>query len=203
MKTGAHDNLQLLFPTVVQVSQIEGAAELNAKLLRSIYAIKEKQPNTKPNSWSCSVYTTISSSLELLDLEEFKEFRDIVQAKVMRYATALKFDVEKHPLRLNECWINVYNKQHSQEIHLHPNSVFSGIYYVKAPEGCAPTLFYSPNADVMLEPPTVHNTPLNTGLSSFDAIEGRMLVFRSSVRHSVLPSVIDEDRVTIAFNVTM
>ena len=36
MKTGAHDNLQLLFPTVVQVSQIEGAAELNAKLLRSI-----------------------------------------------------------------------------------------------------------------------------------------------------------------------
>ena len=56
---------------------------------------------------------------------------------------------------------------------------------------------------VMLEPPTVQNTPLNTGLSSFDAVEGRMLVFRSSVRHSVLPSMIDEDRVTISFNVTM
>ena len=55
MTTGGQDDLQLLFPTVVQVSQIEGAAELNAGLLRSIYAIKEKQPNTKPNSWSCSV----------------------------------------------------------------------------------------------------------------------------------------------------
>ncbi len=203
MTNAADDKLELLFPTVVQVSQVEGATELNAGLLRAIYAIKEKQPNTKPNSWSCSVYTTISSSLELLDLEEFKEFREIVQAKVTRYATALKFDVAKHPLRLNECWINVYSKQHSQEIHLHQNSVFSGIYYVKAPAGCAPTLVYSPMADVMLEPPTVQNTPLNTGLSSFDAIEGRMLVFRSCVRHSVLPSVIDEDRVTIAFNVTM
>ena len=203
MTTGGQDDLQLLFPTVVQVSQIEGAAELNAGLLRSIYAIKEKQPNTKPNSWSCSVYTTISSSLELLELEEFRQFRDIVRAKVMSYATALKFDVAKHPPRINECWINVYSKQHSQEIHLHQNSVFSGIYYVKAPPGCAPTLFYSPMADVMLEPPTVQNTPLNTGLSSFDAVEGRMLVFRSSVRHSVLPSMIDEDRVTISFNVTM
>jgi len=35
-----------------------------------------------------------------------------------------------------------------------------------------------------------------------DAAEGRMVVFRSWLRHGVLPSVIDEDRATISFKVT-
>jgi len=200
---GSEDKLEMLFPTVIQVSEIDGAAELNARLLRSIYAIKEKEPNSKPNSWSCNVYTTIGSPLELLDLEEFKGFREIIRSKVMSYANAMKFDVVKHPPRINECWINVYSKQHSQEIHLHPNSVFSGVYYVKAPEGCAPTLFYSPMSEIMLAPPTVQNTPLNNAIFGVDATEGRMVVFRSSLRHSVLPSVIEEDRITISFNATM
>jgi hypothetical protein len=44
---------------------------------------------------------------------------------------------------------------------------------------------------------------LNTQVQHIDAVEGRMVIFRSWLRHSVLPSTIDEERGTIAFNVTM
>jgi uncharacterized protein (TIGR02466 family) len=200
---GGEDRLQMLFPTVVQVSQIEGSEELNRRLLAAVYAIRAAEPNSKPDSWSCNVYTTIGNPRHFLERNEFGDFDAIARSKVHSFALALKFDIEKHPPKINECWVNVYGRTHSQEIHLHQNSVLSGIYYVKAPPGSSPTLFYSPMSDVMLEPPATERTPLNNSIVGFDAVEGRMIMFRSSLRHSVLPSAIDEDRVTIAFNVTM
>lgn len=199
----ASDKLRMLFPTVVQVSDIEGAPALNQKLLDAIHAIRASEPSTKPDSWSCDLYTTIGSATLLLERDEFREFNEVAMRKVLRYAEAFKFDTARYRPKINECWVNVYSRTHAQEIHIHQNSVFSGIYYVKAPPGCAPTLFHSPMGDVMLEPPTTGKNPLNSTVAGFDAVEGRMLVFRSSLRHSVLPSTIDEERVTIAFNVTM
>ncbi len=197
------DELLAFFPVVVQVSQVEGAEELNQGLLKAIYEIKETVPNTKPPGWCCEVYTTIRTPYGLLERQEFKGFLTIAREKILKYAQGLRYDVEKFPPRINECWVNVYSATNAQEVHRHPNSVFSGIYYVKAPKGCAPTLFHSEVSDVMLDPPLVERTRLNTQVQHIDAVEGRMVIFRSWLRHSVLPSTIDEERVTIAFNVTM
>lgn len=197
------DELRAFFPTVIQVSQIERAEELNEGLLTAIYQIKETVPNSKPPGWCCEVYTTIRTPYGLLEREDFREFLSIVKDKTLQYAQGLRYDVEKYPPKVNECWVNVYSATHAQEVHRHPNSVFSGIYYVKAPQGCAPTLFHSEVSDVMLEPPVLARTPLNAQVQHIDAVEGRMVIFRSWLRHSVLPSTIDEDRVTISFNVTM
>ncbi len=197
------DELRAYFPVVVQVSEIEGAAELNKGLLKAIYEIKETVPNSKPPGWCCEVYTTIRTPHGLLEREEFQGFLSIAREKIIRYAQGLRYDVAKYPPKINECWVNVYSASNSQEVHRHPNSVFSGIYYVRAPEGCAPTLFHSEVSDVMLDPPIVETTPLNSQVQAIEAVEGRMVIFRSWLRHSVLPSAIAEDRVTISFNVTM
>jgi uncharacterized protein (TIGR02466 family) len=197
------DKLCMFFPTVIQVSQVENAEELNKRLLKAIYEIKATTPNSKPRGWCCEVYTTMCTPFGLLEREEFKEIRDVIEQKTLHYANALKYNVEKHKPKINECWVNVYSMTHSQEVHRHPNSVFSGIYYVKAPKGSAPTLFHSEVSDIMLEPPITENNLLNTHVTPLDAIEGRMIIFRSWLRHSVLPSTVTDDRVTIAFNATM
>lgn len=197
------DKLCMYFPTVIQVSEVVNAEELNRRLLKTIYEIKATTPNSKPSGWCCEVYTTIGTPFGLLEREEFRELREIIEQKTLNYANALRYDVKKHKPRLNECWVNVYSSTHAQEVHRHPNSVFSGIYYVKAPKGSAPTFFHSEMSDVMLEPPTTVDTLLNTRVAILDAIEGRMIIFRSWLRHSVPPSTITEDRVTIAFNVAM
>ena len=131
------------------------------------------------------------------------EFLNIAQSNVLEFARALSLDVERQPPRIHECWINAYSSNQSQEIHLHRNSVISGIYFVQAPEGSGATLFYSPMADSMLEPRALEGSHLNAKVTGFPPVEGRMLLFRSHLRHSVMPGTFAGERLTIAFNAVM
>ncbi len=143
------------------------------------------------------------SGKSLLDTEPFGVLRSVIEEEVGKYARELKYDIDNHPPRINECWVNVYGRGHSQEIHCHRNSVFSGIYYAKAPPGCGEVVFVSPLSDTMLEPPTTRATMANTFTFEVPPEAGRMVIFRSWLRHGVKPNEIDEDRISIAFNVTM
>jgi hypothetical protein len=57
--------------------------------------------------------------------------------------------------------------------------------------------------EVMLDPPVTSGNNLNATVTGFAAVEGRMILFRSSVRHSVLPGRIGGERITLAFNALM
>ena len=196
-------NLQLLFPTVVQVSQIPDHEALNANISRVVEEVRRNEPNRKPQSWACDLYTTIGSPKLLLNHPGLAEFSRIIDDQVRAYAQALNYDVERYPPKISECWVNIYGSQHSQEIHLHKNSLISGIYYVKAPPGSGATLFYSPQADEMISAPIKEGNNLNATVTGFPPIEGRMLLFRSSVRHSVLPGTMEGERITLAFNAAL
>ena len=104
---------------------------------------------------------------------------------------------------MTECWINVYGGGDAQEAHVHKNNVLSGIYYAKAPAGCGELLFHSPVADSMLEPPKTRTNDFNTPAVGITPVEGQMVLFRSWLRHSVKPNRITEDRISVAFNLTM
>ena len=112
-------------------------------------------------------------------------------------------DTAHHPLRVKDCWVNVYADGDSQEIHVHPNSVISGIYYVAAPPGCGQTLFHSPFSEVMLDPPTTGTNDVNTPMVGVTPRAGDMILFRSWLRHSVKPTPGKEERISIAFNMIM
>ncbi len=191
------------FPTPVQISEIAGGEALNGDLQRDIYSVMETTPNSLPEAWSCNLYTTISSDLDLLRFESFRQLEKAINDESTRFARALSYDVDKFPLRMTECWINVYRSGDAQEAHVHKNNVVSGIYYVKAPDGCGELLFHSPLADNMLEPPKTETTDFNTPAVGITPIAGQMLLFRSWLRHSVKPNRITEDRISIAFNLTM
>jgi uncharacterized protein (TIGR02466 family) len=193
----------MIFPTTIQVTDVENADALNAQLCKGTYDLMESQPNTKPDSWACNVYTSILSGERLTDIEPFTPLKAIILEEVNKFARELRFDIDRHPPRINECWVNVYGKGHSQEAHTHRNHVFSGIYYPKAPEGCGEVVFYSHLVDQMLEPPITEMTPLNTPTFRVKPAPGRMVLFRSWLRHSVMPSEIEEDRISIAFNIVM
>ncbi len=193
----------LLFPTAIQVSEIDDYEHVNAELLPEIDTVRQSSPNSKPQSWACDVYTTIGDPQSLLERPGMHRFLSLADQQVKNFAKSLNMDVDRHPPRISECWLNVYSSKHSQEIHLHRNSVISGIYYVRAPAGSGATLFYSPLSDVMLEPPATVPNKLNAKVTGFPPVEGRMILFRSSVRHSVLPGEMTGERITIAFNAVL
>lgn len=196
-------NLHSLFPTLVQISEVEGAEALNLDLEHDIYEVMKTTPNSLPEAWSCNLYTTISSGLDLLRYESFRRLGKVIGIETLNYARSLHYDVDRFPPRITDCWVNVYKGGDAQEAHVHQNNVLSGIYYVKTPEHCGELLFHSTLADVMLDPPKTLINDLNTEVAAITPVAGQMLLFRSSLRHSVKPNKSTEDRISIAFNLAM
>jgi uncharacterized protein (TIGR02466 family) len=81
--------------------------------------------------------------------------------------------------------------------------MISGSYYVKAPPGCSGLMFHSVRADEMLEPPLTGINKLNGTISELGVREGMMVLFQSSMKHSVRPSPTAEERISISFNLSM
>ena len=199
----AESHLHQLFPTLVQTTTIEDHATLNEKLLTGVEAIRKVTPNTKPDDWTCSVYTTLHSPIELLETEPFTLLKPIILQEVQRYANASGIHAPVKHLRVLDAWLNVYSKGDSQELHIHQNSVFSGIYYIKAPAGCADVQFQSSMNDTMIAPPIFETTALNSTAAFIPAEAGRMILFRSHLKHAVMQNKIDDERISLAFNLDL
>lgn len=195
--------VNLFFPTVVQTVEIAEAEQLKKDVTKGIETIRASEPNSIPDSWSCDLYTTIGAPTTLFQHKEFSGLGKIIMREANNFANTLELDTEKHPLRVTECWVNIYGEGHAQEVHQHANSVISGIYYVKAPEGSGELLFHSPYHDTMLDPPTLRASEINIPMVSFIPKEGMMVLFRSYVKHSVRPTKGNAERISIAFNLIM
>ena len=75
-------------------------------------------------------------------------------------------------------------------MHLHTNSVISGSYYLKVPQGGSGIVLHSPFTDNMFEPPLAGINALNSGASSNYLVEeGGFVLFRSWLKHSVRSSL--------------
>ena len=193
----------LYFPTVVRQVQVANYQDLNAHISSGIERTRKTEPNSLPDSWSCELYTTIGSPRALFDHKEFEPLCNTIMDETNDFANALELEIEKHPLKFNECWLNIYSQGHAQEVHNHANSVISGIYYAKAPKGSGDLLIHSPYSDVMLDPPNKNTNGYNLKAMSIKPQEGMMILFRSFVKHSVKPTRCDDERISIAFNLTM
>ena len=192
-----------MFAVGVQFSKIPDSDALNAELKAEIARIKGTVPNSLPQGWSCHVYTTIRSQINLFDRPAFKKLGAVIMAESAAFAKSYGLDIDRYPLRLNECWVNVYGQGDAQDVHVHRNSVLSGIYYVAAPPESGELLFHSPMSEVMLEPPTTDANLFNVPVRNVAPSAGTMILFRSWLRHSVKPTKGKEERISVAFNLTM
>lgn len=195
--------LHQLFPVGVQITEIPDAERLNEALIADMRQVRESVPNSRPDAWSCSVYTTIASNHNLFQYPSVQKLREHIMAEAAAFAGAYGLDHQRHPLRLQECWVNIYDRGDGQEIHCHANSVLSGIYYVATPEGSGQLMFHSPMADSMLEPPKREMNSMNVPATGLTPQAGTMILFRSWLRHSVMPSTGTDSRISIAFNLGM
>lgn len=194
-------DIHLLFPTIVQTTDFDDSDALNEKLIAGVAALREKLPNTKPDDWIGSVYTTLHSDIELLEIEPFSALKPLILNEICRYAETLQIQAPMEYLRILDAWLNVYDRNASQEAHIHQNSVFSGIYYIKAPADCSSVIFQSHENGLMISPPVTGVDELNSTSAAFPAVAGRMVIFRSHLRHSVAPNESDQERISLAFNV--
>lgn len=195
--------LRGFFPTLVQFSEVKNLAEMNKSLLPAIEEVKRTIPNSMPEDVSAKHYSTIYSGVSVIEFEGFEALRAFIVAEAINFANVLELDIQKHPLKLTQSWVNVHNKDESQEPHVHQNNVISGVYYVISPKNCGDLFLHSPYQYVMLQPPLKAQNEFNIRNMPITPKEGSLILFRSFVEHSVKPNQSDKERISISFNFTM
>ena len=104
---------------------------------------------------------------------------------------------------INEWWFNINYKGCMNRLHQHPNSIHSGVYYIKAPENCGSIVFPHPSSTLMwswqgsmLKEPNANNSSMAT----LKPKKNLLFIFPSWADHSVDANESDEERISLSFN---
>ena len=181
--------------------------QYQAQLISVCY--QERQRNS-----TSGVATTIKHNLYESDFDFFK-INDAAVAALLEWCRQSVFEAAQHAnkgrwptgsrigIDVHESWCHVTAKGGYHDIHIHPNSSWSGIYYIKAGSSNAENRdgvnrFYSPLVPAYSD----IGTRWVGGPTSIDVVprDGQLVVFPSWLPHSATPYHGDQDRIVIAFN---
>jgi uncharacterized protein (TIGR02466 family) len=89
--------------------------------------------------------------------------------------------------------------------HLHPNSLFSGVMYLTAPEGSGAIAFLDPRAGAQVLPPPLQHASAGytNGRILRQPRPGLLLLFPDWLWHEVEGSRSTEPRICVSFNIGM
>ena len=110
--------------------------------------------------------------------------------------------IDRHA-RLGNMWANINPTDGMNQPHIHPNSLFSGVYYVKSQPNAGRLKIYDPRPGVQFIMPT--RKPGNPGRDmwrdvNIEPVVGRIIMFPAWLWHSVEPNKSNDLRISVSFN---
>lgn len=169
--------------------------------------IEDKTPNN--HSWKCDVNSTFS--LNSNDSVNYYNASLYYKEAYENFVNFLEYNLSEHTYNISKIWYNKYSSKQYQEQHHHLPSTFSGIHYLKLKEGHTYTTFFNPSKyeylyeDYAKELYSICN-PDDIMHSfvyrrwSIPVQEGDIIIFPSCFEHAVFPQKLDEERITVSFN---
>jgi len=188
--------INLYFPTAIYVER-----NLFDKKQNKLWADKiSDMENNIPSGglgWEGKTYTT-HNTFNLLEDNDFAPLFDAAQFHVNAFTNEHNSQKEH---TCNSAWANINAPGTYQEYHIHPNSVFSCVYYPKVPEGSGALVLENPNPPDMFPIQQINQfNDLTFESHVFTPEVGTLLIFRSYIRHCVQTGTNDESRISIALN---
>ena len=193
-------NREILFPPPIYMKMVKEPKKLNKYLYPLIKAWSKKDKSeTKTNAGGGWHSPT--------DMNIKKEYQPLIdELFAMQHEIYKDYGMEPKP-GLGNMWANInypnaYNKQH-----IHPNSQWSGVYYVKVPENSG-RLFVEdprPGPNIILPRRTKNLPRALWRVVLYPAIEGQMIMFPAWLTHGVEINESKEKgekgwRVSVSFN---
>lgn len=143
-------------------------------------------------------------SNDIQDDEEVKPLLDQINLSLeeLKQYSNIKNDCS---IRVSNLWVNVNKKYSYNSNHIHGNSFFSGVFYVKVPENSGRINFENPSPiqELFIDKvkPFMNNYNHFTAHSwTYDPRPNMVVMFPSWIEHNVDQNLSDEDRISIAFN---
>ena len=149
------------------------------------------------DSWDGNTYTTMGN-YNIIHDSKFSDLVGAISDHVHNFARAHNSIAEYN---CSEGWININKKDTFQEFHFHPNNVISAIYYISAPEGSGSLVFEDPKQPDMMPLKNIsERNALSNMVSEFKPESGKLIIFRSYLRHLVSSGTNIDPRVSVALN---
>lgn len=147
----------------------------------------------------------LSKNQNILLEPEFAEIKYHVDTAMKDYTyNVLQIDSEI-TLNLVCSWVVVGGPNSMTPKHIHQNSIFSGIFYIKSEQGAGDLILTTPKSSTTFLPPVI--SPKMTGINIFNTKTwhitpktGDIVIFPSHVFHEVSPNQSGQNRSCIAFN---
>jgi uncharacterized protein (TIGR02466 family) len=199
--------LQTWFPTFLYTNRLRarGGETFNRELLKECHQLRDFDVDGR--KWSRTNYPGGYTSYGTLDkLHQFSStFGDLerdLNRHVRAFGRALDWELGGRQLVMTDCWVNIMPERTAHSLHLHPNSVVSGTYYVATPRGCAGLKFEDPRMSrFMAAPPRKPEVrAANQRYVTYPAQAGHLILFESWLRHEVVANPVKSERISISFN---
>ena len=181
------DNLRLLFGTPILQTSL-------AVQHRILEFVKSQEFTNHGNG-----YMTHENFLEC---SEMKTVKDFITKKVEEYLYLDCCISEEITVELVTSWVNLHKKGDRGHLHSHYNSVISGVWYLSTTPESGEFIIHPDNklfGNLLDLPRRVYNE-FNGDQYAFTPQNGDLLIFPSTMKHSVTSNECDSPRFSLAFN---
>ena len=183
------------FPTIIYIKDLPNPEQLNSYLEKHIIEWSNQDKGvskTNVNGWHSTTDMNQKTKYEPLIQELFKMQNEIIEEE--------QLDIEP---KLVNMWANINPPGGYNQSHLHPNSLFSGVYYVKAPPNSGRLSLMDPRPGVQQCMPPRKKVKLPRELwreTYYDPVPGRIIMFPAWMWHKVGINKSNDIRISVSFN---
>jgi len=183
------------FPTPVYIQEIPNAVELNQYLEQKITQWSQQDKGvskTNAGGWHSTTDMNRKEEYNVLTKELFAMQDEIFKKEYLTMKPVL-----------GNMWANINYPGNANRPHLHPNSLFSGVYWVKAPEKSGNLMLYEPRPGVHTTMPNRKEVKLPPELwreVHYQPKAGTIVMFPAWLWHEVKPNESNDTRISVSFN---
>ena len=183
------------FPTIIYIKDIPNAVQLNQYLEQKIIQWSQQNKGvakTNAGGWHSETDMNKKEEYNPLTKELFNMQDEIFQ----------KEHLSLKPV-LGNMWANINYPGCFNRPHIHPNSLFSGVYFIKTPQKSGNLMVYDPRPGVQMAMPNRKEGQLPSQLwreVHYEPAAGRCVMFPSWLWHEVKPNQSNDTRISVSFN---
>ena len=183
------------FPTIIYIKDIPNALQLNQYLEQKIIQWSQQdkgEQKTNAGGWHSKT-----------DMNKKQEYNVLTKELIdMQFEIYKKELLDFKPV-LGNMWANINYPGCFNRPHLHPNSLFSGVYWIKTPPNSGNLMLYDPRPGTHTTLPNRKEGKLPPQLwreVHYEPVAGRIIMFPAWLWHEVKPNESNDTRISVSFN---
>ena len=180
------------FPTLIYANDVELDNKLFEKEIIEWSKKDEGVQKTNVGGWHSKT-----------NMHEIPVFKPLVDELFKMQFEIFKLEWLDRQPKIGNMWANINYPGGYNRPHIHPNSLYSGVYYVKTPPNCGKIVFNDPRPGIQTNMPTRKpgQPPKHLWREvHLDTVEGRIIMFPAWLWHCVEENKSNDIRISVSFN---